>query len=86
VTPAWGLAGGGAGAPPRNDVVGPDGETIHPLKLRARSFKKGTRVITRTGGGGGYGDPRSRPREEVAEDVRWGLVSSEQAAKVYGME
>jgi len=85
VTPAWGLAGGGAGQGPRNDIFSPDGSIEHPLKMRARPFKKGTRVVTRTGGGGGYGDPRERPREEVIEDVRFGLVSKEKAWEIYGV-
>jgi N-methylhydantoinase B len=36
-------------------------------------------------GGGGYGDPRKRPAEKVAEDVRRGLVSIEAARELYGV-
>jgi N-methylhydantoinase B len=84
-TPAWGLAGGGDGLSPQNDIVLPDGRVEHPLKMRARPFKKGTRIVTRTGGGGGYGDPFARPAIEVLEDVRYGLVSREQARLLYGV-
>ena len=84
-TPAWGLAGGGEGAGPKNDVVFPDGHVEHPLKMRARRFEKGTRVVTRTGGGGGYGDPLARPVNEVLEDVRSGLVSRQNAWELYGV-
>jgi N-methylhydantoinase B len=84
-TPAWGLAGGADGLGPKNDVVLPDGKIEHPLKMRARRFKKGTRVITRTGGGGGYGDPLTRPLREVLEDVSCGLVSRDKAYELYGV-
>ena len=53
--------------------------------MRARPFKKGTRVVTRTGGGGGYGDPLARPFSEVLEDFRWGVVSREKAWEAYGV-
>jgi N-methylhydantoinase B len=83
-TPGWGLAGGGDGLGPQNDIVLPDGRVEHPLKMSARSFKKGTRIVTRTGGGGGYGDPFARPASEVLDDVRYGLVSREKARELYG--
>ena len=53
--------------------------------MRARAFKRGTRIVTRTGGGGGYGDPFARPASEVLEDVRCGLVSREKARELYGV-
>jgi N-methylhydantoinase B len=84
-TPAWGLAGGADGLGPSNDIVLPDGRIEQPLKMRARLFKKGTRIVTRTGGGGGYGDPLTRPVSEVLEDVRCALVSPEGAHELYGV-
>ena len=36
-------------------------------------------------GGGGYGDPRKRPAEKVADDVARGLVSAEKARELYGV-
>ncbi|WP_052261842.1 hydantoinase B/oxoprolinase family protein [Leisingera sp. ANG-M1] len=39
----------------------------------------------RTPGGGGLGDPKERPAELVAEDVRLGLVSREAAQRDYGV-
>lgn len=84
-TPAWGLAGGNSGAGPANEIIYPDGKRETPLKMRAKRFPKGTLVITRTGGGGGYGDPRARPFEDVRYDVICGLVSPEQAEARYGV-
>ncbi len=84
-TPAWGVKGGADGKGPDNEIVLPDGTTEKPLKMRAKRFPKGTLVVTRTGGGGGYGDPRSRPVEEVLHDVVTGAVSREAALALYGV-
>ncbi|MCC5975460.1 MAG: hydantoinase B/oxoprolinase family protein, partial [Rubellimicrobium sp.] len=84
-SPAWGLAGGKDGQGPLIDIVLPDGTVEHILKMRAREFPKGTRIVTRTGGGGGYGDPMARPLDEVREDVLSGTVSPEGAARDYGV-
>ena len=84
-TPAWGLSGGQSGAGPVNDIIAPDGQLEHPLKMRARSFAKGTRIVTRTGGGGGFGDPLARPVAEVLDDVSAGLVSVGKAWTEYGV-
>ena len=56
-----------------------------PLKMRAKRFPKGTLVVTRTGGGGGYGDPRARPENEVLADVLAGTISREAARSLYGV-
>jgi N-methylhydantoinase B len=45
----------------------------------------GDRVRMSTGGGGGYGDPRKRPTELVANDVIRGFVSIERARDDYGV-
>ncbi|MFD0855082.1 hypothetical protein ACFQ07_22770, partial [Actinomadura adrarensis] len=37
------------------------------------------------GGGGGFGDPRRRPVDKVAEEVRFGLVSVQAARDAYGV-
>ena len=39
-----------------------------------------------TGSGGGYGDPRRRPRELVLDDLRNGFVTAERATEIYGLE
>lgn len=84
-TPGWGLAGGSDGAGPSNEIIYPDGKTETPLKMRARRFPKGTLFVTRTGGGGGYGNPKARPVEEVQLDVVSGLVSADEALSRYGV-
>jgi N-methylhydantoinase B len=47
-------------------------------------LKAGDRVRIRTGGGGGYGDPRRRVRAALARDVAEGYVSAEGATRDYG--
>lgn len=84
-TPAWGLKEGRDGAGPVNTITMPDGTSEQPLKMRAREFPAGTVIETRTGGGGGYGDPKARPFEEVLADVRQGYVSTDAAWKDYGV-
>ena len=48
-------------------------------------LRNGDRVSVVTGGGGGYGDPRRRPLEDIAADVRNGYLTPERARKDYGV-
>jgi N-methylhydantoinase B len=57
-----------------------------PLPPKAHSsIPAGDRLCILMPGGGGYGDPRKRPAEKVAEDVAHGLVSVEKARELYGV-
>jgi N-methylhydantoinase B len=46
---------------------------------------EGDVIRIRTGNGGGYGDPRLRPRELVFEDLRNGFLSEKRARAVYDL-
>jgi N-methylhydantoinase B len=83
-TPAWGLHGGIDATPP--EVVVNEGRSDEQKMLKVNAFrlKRGDTVTCRTGGGGGYGDPRQRSRELVAADLRDGAISAEIAREVYG--
>lgn len=71
---AAGLAGGGQGAMARSMIRRVDGtEELIPSKIVTR-LNPGDRLIVETAGGGGYGNPASRPAERVAEDVANGKV------------
>ena len=48
-------------------------------------LEAGDRVRVLSPGGGGWGDPRQRDPEQVARDVRDGLVSAEDAREVFGV-
>ena len=84
-TPAWGLGGGRDGSGPKIEITHPDGASEGPLKMRARPVAAGTVVETRTGGGGGNGDPKARPFGEVRLDVQRGYVSPDGAWRDYGV-
>ena len=62
-----------------------DGTTQVALK-ETLMLKAGDRVRIRTGGGGGYGDPKRRDRERVRTDVMRGYVSPQAAREVYGLD
>jgi N-methylhydantoinase B len=52
----------------------------------AQIIPPGRRLVIRTPGGGGWGNPRQRPGAMIAADVRQGLVTPAAAAKDYGFE
>ncbi|MEU6017959.1 hydantoinase B/oxoprolinase family protein [Streptomyces sp. NPDC047515] len=84
VTPAWGVFGGTAGAPPRV-TLNPGRDDGHSLlKVNALTVREGDVLRCESGGGGGFGPAGERCPEAVAEDVRQGLLTAGHAAAVYG--
>ena len=80
--PALGRAGGGAGG--ATVITRSDGVV---MRGKGKQFvPAGCSVNMGFAGGGGYGNPRSRSRESVAQDVLGGYVSEEAAIKDYGFE
>jgi len=82
----WGLDGGGPAA--ANEVrysVG--GVPVVPPtgKVDATMLSPGDYITIRSGGGGGYGDPRLRPVDDVRRDVLEGYVSATTARTAYGV-
>ncbi len=80
--PARGRDGGGPGDAGRVELT--DG-----TKLRSKGrqlVKNGQRLRLSLPGGGGYGDAKKRATEDVAADLRAGLVTQEQAKNDYGYE
>lgn len=82
-TPPWGLSGGGEARPNSWGVRDPEGVFVAHPKVTGLEIAAGSVVEVRTGGGGGFGDPRARPPEKVLDDVRNGYVSEEAAARDY---
>jgi N-methylhydantoinase B len=79
--PARGRQGGGNGG------LGAV-RTANGLKLRPKgrqTVPAGDTLILEMPGGGGIGDAHRRPLDEVAEDVRNGIVSREGALRDYGV-
>lgn len=80
-----GALGGGDGAVNRVEVIR-DGVTLipeHLSKAQDIPLKPGDRVRVRTPGGGGYGPPMARDRALVAEDLRLGRYTAEEAARLW---
>lgn len=84
VTPPWGLHGGLSGAVSLAIIHRADGTIDEVQKATDVQFRVGDRITYLTAGGGGYGDPLARGRDQVARDVRAGLVTKEAAAADYG--
>ena len=49
--------------------------TVSDSKFTRVAVTEGDRIQLESAGGGGFGDPRERPRELVEEDVRQGVVA-----------
>jgi N-methylhydantoinase B len=85
-TGPFGMLGGGEGA--LNDIaLSIDGHVrrpAHASKGDGFELAAGDWVQVRTPGGGGYGDPRDRPRELVERDVKRGYFSRKAAESDYG--
>ena len=87
VVPPWGINGGLYGGTSAKWIVrAKTGEKERiPSKIDNLEVEAGDVIIFRTAGSGGWGDPYDRPAEEVARDVRYDLVSPEQALEGYGV-
>jgi N-methylhydantoinase B len=83
----WGLEGGreGAGNQVSVRLGGKWKEDFPNAKVLVAQLAGGDAYRMRSGGGGGYGDPRERPAAVVAEDVRQGYVSAKAAKELYGV-
>ena len=85
-TPPWGINGGKHGSCNYMSVVS-GGKTSDPIGMASRvRLKRGDIVQIHTGTGGGWGDPNERPRDLIAEDLRDGYITDEQAIMDYGYE
>jgi len=82
----FGIFGGRPGSLNEISVTDPQGNVRRPRsKEIMRGITRGSVVRQRAGGGGGYGDPRERPVEQVVADVRNGYVSVDRAREDYGV-
>jgi len=81
-TAPWGVEGGGEGSVNGIEVTRGSGRTRLTRTPRF-ALRRGDHVRIVTGGGGGWGDPARRAPEDVADDIRDGLLTAAQAAAVY---
>jgi N-methylhydantoinase B len=82
----WGVSGGRHGGRSTKALVRADGEHVDlPSKLDGIAVEAGDRLIFRTAGAGGWGDPLERPADVVALDLQRGLISARAALEEYGL-
>jgi N-methylhydantoinase B len=83
--PPWGVEGGQDGSRNEVRIFHADGREVVLGKCARYRLERGEVARLVTGTGGGWGDPRQRPVDDVVADVRDGYVSIEQAARDYGI-
>ena len=82
----WGVDGGEHGGRSEKKLVRSDGtEEALPSKVENVPVDAGDKLVFRTAGGGGLGDPLERDPSIVAQEVRRGLVSESAAEAEYGV-
>jgi N-methylhydantoinase B len=85
--PPWGVAGGRDGSVNAVEVVPVDGGPVRRFgKAASHRLRRGDRVRLITGTGGGHGDPKTRERDLVREDLANGLISERDAIETYGLD
>lgn len=82
----WALEGGREGSANYVEVIRRDGSIEQHAVVTALPVNEGDLIRIHTANGGGYGDPRARPRERVLDDLRNGFVTEEVVRSVYGVE
>lgn len=88
ILPAFGVLAGRSGLPVASWVELASGRIEDfdtPGKVGGHLLTDGDRVVLRSAGGGGYGDPLRRDPEAVADDLRLGYISKEAATQIYGL-
>ncbi len=81
----WGRAVGKRPPPSRTTIRGADGVAEDMDVMETRNVTAGVTLTLAQSGGGGYGDPFTRPAELVLRDVRDGYVAPVAAAHDYGV-
>jgi N-methylhydantoinase B len=84
--PAFGLFGGKDSTLNKIELSYPDGKLYKTTtKDLVENVPAGTVLFQQAGGGGGYGDPLLRDPLKVAQEVKNGIISMENAKKDYGV-
>jgi N-methylhydantoinase B len=84
VHPARGAGGGGNGARSESVIERANGSREVIASKILTEVNCGDRLLLKTGGGGGYGDPTLRAASRVADDVADGKISTDAARVTYG--
>jgi N-methylhydantoinase B len=81
----YGLAGGKPGAAGRLTLIRDGKASSLHSKVGNMPLRRGDIIRLETSGGGGHGDPASRSRELVRQDVALGYVSEDSAEAEYAL-
>lgn len=81
----WGLNGGHEGTTNYVVVRKANGEQERYSSCTALPLKKGDVISVKTATGGGYGEPKNRPRDQVLEDIKNGYITPVRAREIYGV-
>ena len=79
----WSAGGGREGSANRIEVLRADGRKEHHAVVSGLTVNRDDVIRIVTANGGGYGDPRERDRAAIANDLRDGYITAEQAAREY---
>jgi N-methylhydantoinase B len=80
----WSSRGGREGSANQIEILRADGRKELYAVVSGLTVNRDDVIRITTANGGGYGDPRERDRAAVADDLRNGYVTAEQAANEYG--
>ena len=85
ITPPYGLQGGLPGTPSRTWLIRAGKRELLPAKVTV-PLVQGDVIEHHTASGGGVGEPASREREALLDDLRDGKVSRDVARDLYGVD
>lgn len=85
INPPKGAAGGHDGCLAHQSVIRSNGDVEDLPAYGVVTLREHDRIVCRTTGGGGYGNPYEREPERVSADVGEGWISRERAASAYGV-
>lgn len=80
----WGMQGGLEGSNNYAQILRHDGSVERHHMCTTVKVMKGEVIRLTTGTGGGFGDPKNRPRDKVEKDIKNGFITEEQAEQHYG--
>jgi N-methylhydantoinase B/oxoprolinase/acetone carboxylase alpha subunit len=86
IYPPQGAAGGHDANKAAYFLENKDGDKRSIPSKYSDRIRRGERLLVTTAGGGGYGDPKLRDREQIVADIGEGMISASQACKDYGID
>jgi N-methylhydantoinase B len=82
----WPLDGGQEGSTNHVEIRRADGTSERHAMASALVLGRGDLIRIRTANGAGYGDPLTRPRQSVRDDLKNGLITRDEAIDIYGLD